>query len=217
MPQYLLQLFPHGFEGARPCLLRVGGDDRPELHLRRYVLLRVDARRDLGQQPGERVLIHGAAGSVGGFAVQFAKQKGAWVAAAIKGADREYASALGADEVVDYDAAPFEEVLSPLDLILDVIGGEIQERSLKVLRKSGILVSTVGINVAGQARSHGIETRDFAVRSDGEQLSEIAKPVDAEKLKLNVGTVLPLHKAREAHEFVESGRVKGKVALKVRD
>jgi NADPH:quinone reductase-like Zn-dependent oxidoreductase len=162
-------------------------------------------------------LIHGAAGSVGGFAVQFAKQKGAWVAAAIKGADREYASTLGADEVVDYEAAPFEEALSPLDLILDVIGGEIQERSVKALRKGGILVSTVGIHVAGQARSRGIETRDFAVRSDGEQLSEIAKLVDAGKLKLNVGTVLPLNKAREAHELVESGRAKGKVVLKVRD
>lgn len=161
-------------------------------------------------------MIHGAAGSVGGFAVQFAKQKGAWVAAAIKGADREYASTLGADEVVDYEAAPFEEALSPLDLILDVIGGEIQERSVKALRKGGILV-TVGIHVAGQGGSRGIETRDFAVRSDGEQLSEIAKLVDAGKLKLNVGTVLPLNKAREAHELVESGRAKGKVVLKVRD
>ncbi len=167
--------------------------------------------------PGQRVLVHGAAGSVGGFAVQFAKQKGAWVAAAVKGPDREYASTLGADEVVDYDAAPFEEALSPFDLILDVIGGEIQERSVKALRKGGILVSTMGIHVAEQARSQGIETRGFWVRSDGEQLSEIAKLVDAGKLKLNVGTVLPLNKAREAHELVESGRAKGKVVLKVRD
>lgn len=89
------------------------------------------------------------------------------VAAAIRGADREYASTLGADEVVDYEAAPFEEALSPLDLILDVIGGEIQERSVKALGRGGILVSTVGIHVAGQATSRGIETRDFQVRSDG--------------------------------------------------
>lgn len=119
--------------------------------------------------------------------------------------------------MVDYDAAPFEEALVPLDLILDVIGGRIQERSVKALRKGGMLVSTVGIHVAEQAISQGIETRDFQVRSDGEQLSEIAKLVDAGKLKFNVGTVLPLNRAREAHELVESGRAKGKVILKVRD
>ncbi len=117
---------------------------------------------------------------------------------------------------MDYDAAPFEEVLSPLDVVFDVIGGEIQERSVKALGRGGTLVSTVGIHVADQARSQGIKTREFQVRSDGEQLSEIAGLVDAGKLKLNVGTVLPLDKAREAHELIESGRARGKVVLKVR-
>ncbi len=167
--------------------------------------------------PGKRVLIHGASGSVGGFAVQFAKQKGAWVAAAVKGVDREYASTLGADQVVDYDAAPFERAVSGVDLVLDVIGGEIQERSVKALREGGILVSTVGIHVAGEAKARKIETKDFAVRSDGEHLSEIAKLIDAGQLKLNVETVLPLDKASQAHELVQSGRARGKVVLKVRD
>ena len=166
---------------------------------------------------GQRVLVHGAAGSVGAFAVQFAKQKGAWVAGAAKGADIESVSASGADEVVDYDAGPFEQRISPVDVVLDVIGGEIQERSLKVLRKGGILVSTVGINVAGEAKARGIEAKEFWVRSDGDQLSEISRLIDAGRLELRVGTVLPLAKAREAHELAESGRARGKVVLRVRD
>jgi len=166
---------------------------------------------------GKRVLIHGAAGSVGGFAVQFAKQKGAWVAGAAKGMDIDSVSALGADEVIDYDAGPFEDRISPVDVVLDVIGGQIQERSLKVLRSGGILVSTVGINVASEAKALGVEAKEFFVRSDGDQLSEISRLIDAGRLKLRVGTVLPLAKAREAHELAESGRARGKVVLKVKD
>lgn len=176
------------------------------------------AMYEAGQlKPGERILVHGAGGSVGGYAVQFAKLKGAHVIAAAKGAAREHASALGADEVVDYDAGPFEESVSDVDVVIDVIGGDIQERSLMVLKRGGILVSTVGIDVAEEAEHRGIETKDFFVRSDREQLAEIAKLVDAGKLKLNIGTVLPLAKAREAHELAESGRAKGKFILKVSD
>ncbi len=168
-------------------------------------------------KPGERILVHGAGGSVGGYAVQFAKLKGAHVIAAAKGAARDYVSTLGADEVADYDAAPFEESVSDVDVVIDVIGGDIQERSLMVLKRGGILVSTVGINVAEEADHRGIETKDFFVRSDREQLTEIARLVDADKLKLRVGTVLPLAKAKEAHELAESGRAGGKIVLKVRD
>ena len=104
------------------------------------------------------------------------------VAGAAKGADIESVSASGADQVVDYDAGPFEQRISPVDVVLDVIGGEIQERSLKVLRKGGILVSTVGINVASEAKARGIEAKEFWVRSDGDQLSEISRLIDAGRL-----------------------------------
>ncbi len=168
-------------------------------------------------QPGKRILIHGAGGAVGGYAVQLAKLKGAHVVAAAKGPARERASALGADEVVDYDAGPFEQSVADVDIVIDVIGGDIQERSISVLKRGGILVSTVGIHVAEEAGVYGIEAKDFFGRSDRQQLSEIAKLVDAGKLKLNVGTVLPLAKAGEAHELTESGRARGKIILKVRD
>ena len=119
--------------------------------------------------------------------------------------------------MVDYDAGPFEQRISPVDVVLDVIGGEIQERSLKVLRKGGILVSTVGINVASEAKARGIEAKEFWVRSDGDQLSQISRLIDAGRLGFRVGTVLPLAKAREAHELAESGRARGKVVLRVKD
>jgi NADPH:quinone reductase-like Zn-dependent oxidoreductase len=168
-----------------------------------------------GLSAGQRVLIHGAGGSVGGFAVQFAKHAGAYVVAAANGPDLTYVSSLGADQALDYAAAPFEDVVKDVDLVLDVIGGGIQERSLKVLRRGGILVSTLGISVSDEAASRSIEAKAFFVRPDSAQLAEIAGLIDAGKIRLNVGTILPLEKAREAHELVQSGRPRGKVVLKV--
>ena len=166
---------------------------------------------------GQRVLIHGTGGSVGGFAVQLAKQKGARVAAVANPPEMDFVTSLGADKVVDYQAGPFEEAVEPVDLVLDVIGGAMQERSLKVLKRGGTLVATVRITIAEKAAERGVEAKPFLVRPDGAELTKIGELVDAGRLKFQLGTVLPLSKAREAHELVQSGRVRGKVVLKVRD
>lgn len=166
---------------------------------------------------GHRVLIHGAGGSVGAFAVQFAKHHGAWVLALANRSEMEFVSSLGADEVVDYKNGAFEDSVTGVDVVLDVIGGEMQERSLKVLKRGGILVSTVQISVTEKAGDQGVEAKPFLVRPKGAQLSEIGELVEAGRLKFRVGTVLPLSSAAEAHEAVRSGRAQGKVVLKVRD
>ncbi|MBI5441764.1 MAG: NADP-dependent oxidoreductase [Deltaproteobacteria bacterium] len=128
-----------------------------------------------------RVLVHGAGGSVGGFAVQFAKHAGAYVIAAANAQDSNYVSGLGADVVLDYGAGPFEKGTTEVDLVLDVIGGEMQERSLRLLGRGGILVSTVGISVSSdEADARGIETKAFFVRPDSAQLRE--QPTDCSHL-----------------------------------
>jgi NADPH:quinone reductase-like Zn-dependent oxidoreductase len=163
----------------------------------------------------QRVLIHGAGGSVGGFAVQLAKQKGARVIALANTAEMQFVSSLGADEVLDYQARPFEDVVKKVDLVLDVIGGAVQERSLRVVKRGGTVVSTVQIVVAEKAADFGVQIKPFLVKPNGDQLSEIGGQVAAGKLKFKVGTVLPLSEAREAHRLVQSGQPKGKVVLKV--
>ncbi len=168
-----------------------------------------------GLTRGQKVLIHGAAGSVGSFAVQCAKQEGAYVIAAVMAEDRAYVESLGADEVVAYDAGPFEKAVSNVDLVLNVFDGEIQGRSLAVIKKGGILVSTVRIDVAEKAAQLGIKTKPFFVQPNAAQLTGIAFLIDSGRVKPNVGPVLPLEKAREAQELAKSGKAKGKVVLKI--
>lgn len=162
----------------------------------------------------QRVLIHGAGGSVGGFAVQFAKQRGARVIALANTGEMQFVSSLGADEVLDYRAAPFEDVVKGVDLVLDVIGGVMQERSLRVVKKGGTIVSTVQIVVAEKAAEFDVQVRPFLVKPNGVQLSEIGELAAEGQLKFKIGTVLPLSGAREAHRLVQSGQAQGKVVLK---
>jgi NADPH:quinone reductase-like Zn-dependent oxidoreductase len=166
---------------------------------------------------GQRVLVTGAAGSVGAFAVQFAKHRGAIVIAGVAAADAAAAKALGADAIADLGTGRFEASVSGLDLVLDVIGGEIQQRAYAVLRRGGTLVSTVGVASAEQAAALGIDAKGFVVEPNGAQLAQIAALLDAGVVTTNVGTILPLARAREAHELVQSGRARGKVVLQVAD
>ncbi|HEX6841817.1 MAG TPA: NADP-dependent oxidoreductase, partial [Stellaceae bacterium] len=96
-----------------------------------------------GLEAGERVLIHGGAGGVGHFAIQFAKAKGAWVATTVSGADMEFARELGADQAIDYKTEKFEDAVTDIDLVYDLIAGETQRRSFAVLKDGGTLISTL--------------------------------------------------------------------------
>jgi NADPH:quinone reductase-like Zn-dependent oxidoreductase len=168
-----------------------------------------------GLASGQRVFITGAAGSVGGFAVQLAKHRGASVLAGVAAADAAAARALGADVVVDLADGRFEDAVSGVDLVLDVIGGEIQERAYAVLHRGGTLVSTVGIAAPEKAAALGVAAKAFVVEPSGAQLAQLAALLEAGVVTTNVGTVLPLARASEAHELVQSGRARGKVVLQV--
>ncbi|HXB57942.1 MAG TPA: NADP-dependent oxidoreductase [Candidatus Acidoferrales bacterium] len=164
---------------------------------------------------GQKVLVHAAAGGVGVFAVQFAKAKGAYVIGTASGKNQAFLRELGVDQVVDYEKTRFEDVAHDVDIVLDTIGGEVQERSWKVLKKGGFLVSIVAPPDAEKAAKYGVRAAMFRGHPDSAALGEIARLVDAGRVKTVVDTVLPLADARRAQELSAHGHARGKIVLKV--
>jgi NADPH:quinone reductase-like Zn-dependent oxidoreductase len=168
-----------------------------------------------GLESGQKVLIHGASGGVGSFAVQLAKWKGAYVIGTASGKNQGFLRELGVDEPIDYQKTRFEEVVRDVDVVFDTIGGETQKHSWSVLKKGGILVSIVGPPSADEAARHGVRAASLSAQGGSLLLSELAKLVDSRKIKPIVETVLPLSEARQAHELSESGHARGKIVFKV--
>jgi NADPH:quinone reductase-like Zn-dependent oxidoreductase len=168
-------------------------------------------------QPGQRALIHAGSGGVGHFAVQLAKWKGAHVIATASTKNQELLAEIGVDEPVDYTKQRFEDVAHDVDVVLDTIGGETQDRSFKVLNKGGALVSLVQARSREKAQALGVRALDIAGHPDGPQLAEIAKLIDAGKVKPTVDRILPLSEARRAHDLSKSGHTRGKIVLRVKE
>jgi NADPH:quinone reductase-like Zn-dependent oxidoreductase len=167
--------------------------------------------------PGQTVLIHAAAGGVGHLAVQLAKLRGAKVIGTAS-QHGDFLRELGADEVIDYATTPFETAASNVDVVLDLVGGDTQQRSWAVLKPGGILISAVQPPSEEMAAEHGV--RSYYISSAppiGETLAEVAKLVDAGQLRPVVSAVLPLHDIRKAHELLEGHHSKGKIVLQVID
>ena len=168
-----------------------------------------------GLESGQTALIHGASGGVGHFAVQFAKWKEAKVIGTASASNQDFLRELGADEVVDYTSTKFEKAVHDVDVVLDTIGGDTQERSWRVLKKGGILVATLGISSPEAAHRHGVRGEGVMVRPDAAQLTQIAALIDAGDLKPAVTTILPLAEAQQAHKLSQTGHVRGKIVLQV--
>jgi NADPH:quinone reductase-like Zn-dependent oxidoreductase len=168
-----------------------------------------------GLSKGQKVLIHGAAGGVGSIAVQLAKWKGAHVIGTASGRNQGLLRELGVDEPIDYEKTRFEDVVHDVDVVLDTLGGDTQNRSWRALKKGGILVSIVAPPSTEEVAKHSVRSAFLSGHPSSAQLSEIAKLVDAGKLKPVVETVLPLSDARRAHELNETGHARGKTVLKV--
>jgi NADPH:quinone reductase-like Zn-dependent oxidoreductase len=168
-----------------------------------------------GLSAGQRVLIHAAAGGVGHVAVQVAKWKGAHVIGTAAARNHDFLRELGVDQVIDYDTERFEDVVQPVDVVLDAMGGDTQERSWKVLKPGGILVSIVSPPSAEAAAKHGVREAFVFTQPNAAQLGEIAKLADTEKLKVIVETILPLADATRGQELSERGHGRGKIVLRV--
>jgi NADPH:quinone reductase-like Zn-dependent oxidoreductase len=168
-----------------------------------------------GLEEGQSVLIHGAAGGVGTFAVQFAKWKGAHVIGTASAENAQFLKDIGTDEVIDYKNQRFEDVVSNVDVVLDTVGGDTLERSWKVLKPGGFLVTTIGSIPEGTPEKYGVRAKTLLTTSNGEELAQIAAIIDEKKIKPIVTTVLPLAEARKAHEMSESRHARGKIVLRV--
>ena len=168
-----------------------------------------------GLSAGQRVLIHAAAGGVGHIAVQLAKWKGAHVVGTAAARNHDFLRQLGVDQVIDYDTERFEDVVQPVDVVLDTMGGEIQTRSWKVVKRGGILVSVANPPSAEVAAAHGARQAFVFTQSNAAQLAEIAKLADAEKLKAIIETTLALSDATRGQELSERGHQRGKIVLRV--
>jgi NADPH:quinone reductase-like Zn-dependent oxidoreductase len=170
-------------------------------------------------QPGQRVLVHAAAGGVGHVAVQIAKALGAYVIGTASAPKHELLRSLGADELIDYRETDFAEVLRDLDVVLDAIGGDYAIRSLAVLRRGGIHISLprpTDSAVEARARELGVRTGWTLVEPDRAGLLAIKDLVESGKLRVEIADVLPLAEAARAHELGESNRTTGKIVLQVR-
>lgn len=178
-------------------------------------LTALQAIRDYVQpKPGTRILIHGAAGAIGSFAAQIAKRWGAQVIGTASGEDIVYLRSLGHVQVVDYKQERFESV-GQVDAVLDLVGGETATRSFAVVKKGGVMVSTVGAANAELAVRAGIRGVNMVSKGNSEDLSEIAGLVERGDVKPRMGEVFLLQQAHEAQDASQQGRAKGKILLKV--
>jgi NADPH:quinone reductase-like Zn-dependent oxidoreductase len=164
---------------------------------------------------GQTVLIHGGAGNVGGYAVQLARDAGLNAIATAGSSDVDYVRSLGAQLVIDYHVERFDEVVSGIDVVLDTVGGDTRERSFRVLKQGGMLVSVVSKpSPKEMALRHDVKAVFFYVEVSTNRLNTISELFDRGKLVADVGTVLPLEGARAAHQMLAGApHARGKIVL----
>jgi NADPH:quinone reductase-like Zn-dependent oxidoreductase len=169
-------------------------------------------------RPGQKVLIHAAAGGVGHLAVQIAKALGAHVIGTASAAKHDFLRGLGADEVIDYREVDFAEAVSGVDVVIDAIGGDYFDRSLRTMNSGGTLVALsydVSPEMKARAEERGVTSGFMLVEPDLAALAEIRALVVDGRLRPVVDAELPLAEAAKAHELGETNRVSGKIVLKV--
>ena len=165
-------------------------------------------------EAGQHVLVHGAAGGVGAYAVQLARWKGAHVTGTASADNLEFVRSLGAEGVIDYDATRFETVLKDLDAVIDTVGGDLPERSFQVIRPGGIFV-TVAARLAEEAgRPQNIRAVGGR-RASADKLAQISALIEAKQLRPVVGVVFPLSDARRAQELSQTGHGRGRILLQI--
>ncbi|MFC9444548.1 MULTISPECIES: NADP-dependent oxidoreductase [Brevibacterium] len=166
--------------------------------------------------PGQRVLIHAAAGGVGHVAVQIAKAHGAHVIGTASGKKHDLLRRLGADEMIDYRTEDFTETATDIDVVLDTLGGDTAMRSLRTLTPGGIAVSTVPVgpdDFTTEATRLGVRALRMLVDSSHADLTAIAGLVDAGRLRPEIAATFPLEEIAAAHRLGETGRTTGKIVI----
>lgn len=165
---------------------------------------------------GQKILIHGGSGGIGTIAIQLAKSMGAYVATTVSADNKEYAKRLGADEAIDYKNEAFGNFLKGFDAVFDTVGGETLDRSFKVLKKGGIIVSMLGAPNPELAKQYGVRAIGQMTNTNAARLTRASELVDNGAIKAQIAKVFPLEMTKEAFDYLEKGHPRGKVVLKIK-
>ncbi|HZQ10964.1 MAG TPA: zinc-binding dehydrogenase, partial [Anaerolineae bacterium] len=163
-------------------------------------------------KPGQKVLVHGGAGGVGAYALQLARWKGAHVIATTSAANADFVRSLGAETVIDYQKTKFEDIVNDVDAVIDTVGGDLVERSLRVIQPGGIFVTVAARVDPEMGEAHNIRATSSR-RADAEKLKQIAELLASKQLVPVVGETFPLSQAREAQELSQTGHGRGRIIL----
>lgn len=166
---------------------------------------------------GQKILIHGGAGGIGSIAVQLAKHIGAYVAATVSTNDMTFVKNLGADQVIDYRNKDFTKIIKDFDAVFDTVGAVTSQKSFRVIKKGGILVSMVGTPDPELAKKLGITTIGQNTKTNTIHLSRLAQLIDQGAVKPQVDKIFPMSQIRQAFDYFEKGSPKGKVVLKIKE
>ncbi len=172
------------------------------------------AVEDAGIKTGQTVLVQGAAGGVGLFAVQFARMKGARVIGTASAANLDFVKSLGAEKSVDYNKGPLETEINSVDVVIDTVGGETLEKSYALLRKEGVLVTMAGQISEEKAKEHGVKALSSR-RGPTEKLKMIGEMAAAKTLSAEVGKIFPLAEAGAAQDLSQTRHGRGRIVLRV--
>jgi NADPH:quinone reductase-like Zn-dependent oxidoreductase len=164
---------------------------------------------------GQKILIHGGTGGIGGFAIQLAKHLGAYVATTVSADNKQQAKDLGADEVIDYKNEAFEDLLHDYDAVFDTVGGETYVKSFKVLKNGGVIVSLLEHHRPELNATNSIRAISEFTQVNGDRLEKVAELIDKGILKIHIDKAFPLDKASKALEYMKTGHPRGKVVLKI--
>lgn len=167
-------------------------------------------------QTGQKILIHGGAGGIGSIAIQLAKVIGAHVATTVSPNDKDYVKKLGADEIIDYKKEKFEDLLTDCDAVFDTVGGDTTDKSFKVLKKSGVIVSMLGQPNPQLAQKYGVLAIGQGTNTDTIHLQRLSQLVDVGKIKVQIDKVFPLDQIKKAFDYQEKNSPRGKVVLQCR-
>lgn len=170
-----------------------------------------------GLQAGQRVLIQGASGGVGLFAVQFAKWRGAYVIGTTSTPNVDFVRSLGANEVIDYTSTVLESTVHNVDLVFNAVGGKTLESSLYAVKRGGTVVSIAGLPSQEKAQELGVRVATFSASVSSELLHTFAQLIDEGQIKVVVEKTFPLSETRQAHELSEHGHGRGRIVLHIAD
>ena len=168
---------------------------------------------NIGLSKGQKILIHGGAGGIGSIAIQLAKHNGAYVSTTVNVNDKQFVQELGADQIIDYNSQKFEDLLHDYDAVFDTIGGDTYKRSFKVLKKGGIIISTLEQPNSELMQQYGVKATFQFTQVNRKRLTKLAQWVDQNNIKINVDRTFSLDEAGKALDYQKDVHPRGKVVI----